>query len=353
MARTKNTRQQDGSGGQGATGAQGKPRHHISRACLPCKESHGRCDGTEPTCGNCAVRNRECQWPTTVDRRRRFNPEIVAQLNARIVQLEAELQRVSREKRAISRENEALRGVCVSNNFDIDKAVPPRGPSLTVTVPGGGFGHEAVSPGLSSAPSSPWSIGPPSPYTDNCPFPSPQPDTMHLGQYLSVPGVPGAHITAHGRSGSSSDEDVAHLPFPPGGHMYKNPASYGFGNGTMDPRMDGGASPYASSSSSLAPSPWLPPTLPALAPPELALTGSLAAMNIQGGATERQDQAAAAPYPDGGAGTLLADLAPQGYAQGMPMAQNYGFNYDASALLAGTYTDASHASLYDTTQKDQ
>ncbi|KAJ0420937.1 hypothetical protein BJY00DRAFT_323516 [Aspergillus carlsbadensis] len=44
-------------------------RRHTTMACVSCRESKVKCDGTEPACSNCATRKRECRYQA-VDKRK-------------------------------------------------------------------------------------------------------------------------------------------------------------------------------------------------------------------------------------------------------------------------------------------
>lgn len=48
----------------------GTKRKHATSACKACRDSKIRCDAERPTCGNCARKNKECQYGFKDDKRR-------------------------------------------------------------------------------------------------------------------------------------------------------------------------------------------------------------------------------------------------------------------------------------------
>ncbi|OJJ45437.1 hypothetical protein ASPZODRAFT_153088 [Penicilliopsis zonata CBS 506.65] len=63
------------------------PRKHVTTACVPCRESKIRCDGTTPNCNNCHRKGKECRYQHGEDKRKVSLRAATELFSARIDQL--------------------------------------------------------------------------------------------------------------------------------------------------------------------------------------------------------------------------------------------------------------------------
>ncbi|KZS97989.1 hypothetical protein SISNIDRAFT_481858 [Sistotremastrum niveocremeum HHB9708] len=69
-------------------------RRRVWRACESCRRKKIKCDGVEPTCGQCATARLQCQWSQTKDRAA-LSRHYVQELEHRLMQLEGMLSQVA------------------------------------------------------------------------------------------------------------------------------------------------------------------------------------------------------------------------------------------------------------------
>ncbi|KAI0145003.1 fungal-specific transcription factor domain-containing protein [Pestalotiopsis sp. NC0098] len=69
-------------------GPNAKPRRHTTTACIPCRESKVKCDGSHPVCQACVLRQRDCSYNLAPDRRKIPLRTVVEIFARRTAQLE-------------------------------------------------------------------------------------------------------------------------------------------------------------------------------------------------------------------------------------------------------------------------
>ncbi|ETS78545.1 hypothetical protein PFICI_10607 [Pestalotiopsis fici W106-1] len=104
-----------------SSNATGNRRKYVTTACVGCRESKIKCDGTTPTCSNCQNRGRECRYRASDDRRKLSARVAIEVLFSRTEQLSQFISENSLEPPPIDDEQAAtLKRVLSTLRLNID-----------------------------------------------------------------------------------------------------------------------------------------------------------------------------------------------------------------------------------------